>query len=283
LQRPADAVAAGLRAVAVFEQAGLTASIAETLALLSAQQAATGDHRTAVRSAERLVRIREADTVRADLHAVALLTLSSRLDQAGERDAATTAAKEAVRITDRLTVLNPAGHRHLHLEALHALADRLLVAENTGDAIQPLRDAVDLLKELTRTEPAHLPALAASAERLAGLERDHRQFDAAVGHLGRAVAAYRQLAEDDGRQVHAYARTSLLHGLWLQGEEQDQPGLDAIRTAVELYRQLHDGGDETVRSAYANALRELDNCRPRNRKEERRRARERAEELAPSR
>lgn len=134
------------------------------------------------------------------------------------------------------TTHDPATRARIH----QALAMRQSYAGLRHEALTAGQNALSAWRDLSRTNPAHDPGLAASLSNLGGLLSEVGRHKEALIPAQEAVQIYRRLAADNPTTHDPDLATSLTNWAWLRFEaQQDASGaLQATGEAVEIYRRL---------------------------------------------
>jgi len=171
---------------------------------------------------------------RARLHAI----LAWRLSNAGRRDEALTASREAADLYRRLAETDPAYRPDLAM-SLTNLGNRLSELGRREEALAPSQEAVATYRQLAVANPAHVPDLALSLTNLGALLSALGQREEALTPAEEATDLYRRSVEVD-RTTHlpglAAALTNL--GALLSRLGRREEALALTEEAVASYRRL---------------------------------------------
>ena len=188
--------------------------------------------------------------------AVYMNNLSIRLSEAGDREGALKAAREAVGIYRELPKGNKAAFNPDLAMSLNNLSTQLSGVGDRGGALEAIREAVGIYRRLADKDPAAFnPDLARSLNnlsiRLAG-----------VGDRGGALKAAREaaeiryrLAEEDPAAFNPDLASSLDNlSIQLSGVGDRGGALEAIREAVEIQRGLAEKNPAVFEADLVRAL-----------------------------
>jgi len=187
--------------------------------------------------------------------------LSNRLSEAGDREGALKAAREAFGIYRELPKENKAAFNPDLAMSLNSLSLCLSDVGDRGGALEAIREAVRIYRGLAKKNPAAFnPDLAMSLNNLSAGVAEVGDREGAVEAIREAVGIYRGLAEWNPAAFNPDLASSLNNLSNRLSEVGDREGaLKASREAVEIRRELAKENPAAFNPDLAGSLNNLSN------------------------
>ena len=188
--------------------------------------------------------------------AVYMNNLSIRLSEAGDREGALKAAREAVGIYRELPKGNKAAFNPDLAMSLNNLSTQLSGVGDRGGALEAIREAVGIYRRLADKDPAAFnPDLASSLNNLSIRLADVGDRGGALKAAREAAEIQRGLAKKDPAAFNPDLAASLNNlSLCLSGVGDRGGALEAIREAVEIQRGLAEKNPAVFEADLVRAL-----------------------------